>query len=95
MKARRSALISAAKEINSEKQRVVNSCLDTHEGQRLCSVSVLLVYILCVAVWLFLVFKDTRTFGCDKTDHNVNKTAAEGGIVKIAFVIARRLWALV
>lgn len=51
-------------------------------------------YILCyIAVWLFLVFKDTQTFGCDKTDHNVNKTAAEGGIVKIAFVIARCLWA--
>lgn len=46
-----------------------------------------------IAVWLFLVFKDTQTFGCDKTDHNVNKTAAEGGIVKIAFVIARCLWA--
>lgn len=52
-------------------------------------------YILCVAVWLVLAFKDTQTFGRDKTDHNVNKTAAEGGIVKIAFVIARCLWASV
>lgn len=57
-------------------------------AQSLCS-----SYILCVAVWPRLVFKDTQTFGRDKTDHNVNKAAAEGGIVKIAFVIARRLWA--
>lgn len=31
---------------------------------------------------------------CDKTDHNVNKAAAEGAVVKISRVIAQSLWAL-
>ena len=55
--------------------------------------------VLCAArifnVWLFLVFKDTQTFGRDKSDRNVNKTAAEGGVVKISFVSAARPWAAV
>lgn len=32
----------------------------------------------------FVVFKHTLAFGCNKTDGNANKTAAEGDVVKIA-----------
>lgn len=41
----------------------------------------------------FVAFKHTLAFGCNKTDRNANKTTAEGGIVKIAHVVARCLWA--
>ena len=41
-----------------------------------------------MAVLRFLVFEDTQIFCLDKSDYNVNITAAECGIVKISFVIA-------
>lgn len=54
-----------------------------------------ILYVLQLGSFFLFVFKDTqgrRTFCSDKIDHNVNTMAAEGGIVKIARVIAWRPW---
>lgn len=81
------------KQMNSEKihMRGVNSCLDTHEGRAgaffCCG---LVCFMHCSFRAVFLYSKDTQAFCCDKKNCNVNKTAAEGGVVKIAFVVAWR-----
>ena len=73
-------LVSEAKEINSQ----WNSCVERHEGP---CFPLTLCAALNVLQGFFFVFKDTRTFGSDKTGRNDNMAPAYGA-VKTSFVDA-------
>ena len=58
-----------------------------------CPVSVQLTHFMSRSLAAFCIQSHTQTFSVIKTDRNVNKAPAEGGVVKISPVIALCLWA--
>lgn len=91
MKVRQLPLIFAAREANNGNQREVNSCPERHKGHCLCLVRVQLVHFMHGRLACFCIQRHAG-FLHNKTAHNVNKVAAEGGIVKISFVTSLCLW---